>query len=387
MAYLDHNATSPLRPETRAAMERAFSIGGNPSSVHRAGRAARAMVEDARETIAGISGSKASEVILTGGGTEANALALRGAIAGAAEQEHRIARLLVVGTAHDSVRATAKLLAETTPGLRLGFIPVTGDGLIDPSALRMLLMNGKGRALVSLLFVNNETGAVENIEALAKLIRAEAQDSLIHVDCVAAGYSPPRFADWNIDYLTLSAHKIGGPQGAGALIARHDVPLSPLVPGHQENRRRGGTENLGGIAGFAAALEMLETRRDTERAGHAALRDEFEDRLRVIAPEVVIFGEPVARAANTSCFAIPGLLAETALIGLDLDGVCVSSGAACSSGKVGASHVLAAMGVPENLARCALRVSLGWSSTGEDIQAALNSLERLLARRSALAAA
>jgi cysteine desulfurase len=387
MAYLDHNATSPLRPEAWAAMERALSIGGNPSSVHRAGRAARAILEDAREAIAGVAGSKASEVIFTSGGTEANALALRGAIAGAAEQEHRVARLLVVGTAHASVRATAELLAETTPGLRLGFIPVTGDGLIDPSALRMLLMNGKGRALVSLLLVNNETGAIENIEALAKLIRAEAQDSLIHVDCVAAGYSPPRFAAWNIDYLTLSAHKIGGPQGAGALISREDVPLSPLVPGHQENRRRGGTENLGGIAGFAAALKVLEARRDAERAGHAALRDEFEDRLRVIAPEVVIFGEPAARGANTSCFSIPGLLAETALIGLDLDGVCVSSGAACSSGKVGASHVLAAMGVPESLARCALRVSLGWSSTREDIESALNSLERLLARRSALAAA
>lgn len=387
MAYLDHNATSPLRPEARAAMERALSIGGNPSSVHRAGRAARAILEDAREAIAGTAGSKASEVIFTSGGTEANALALRGAIAGAAEQEHRVARLLVVGTAHASVRATAELLAETTPGLRLGFIPVTGDGLIDPSALRMLLMNGKGRALVSLLLVNNETGAIENIEALAKLIRAEAQDSLIHVDCVAAGYSPPRFADWNIDYLTLSAHKIGGPQGAGALIARQDVPLSPLVPGHQENRRRGGTENLGGIVGFAAALKVLETRRDAEQAGYAALRDEFEGRLRVIATEAVIFCEHAARAANTSCFAIPGLLAETALIGLDLDGVCVSSGAACSSGKVGASHVLAAMGVPESLARCALRVSLGWSSTREDIEAALNSLERLLARRSALAAA
>lgn len=387
MAYLDHNATSPLRPEARAAMERALAIGGNASSVHRPGRAARAFIDDARQTLARVAQAEETDVIFTSGGTEANALALRGAVAGAAEQEHRIARLLVVATAHDSVRAMAEALAETTPGLRLSVIPVTGDGRIDTAALRMLLMNGKGRALVSLLFVNNETGAIENIEALAKLIRAEAQDSLIHVDCVAAGYSPPRFADWNIDYLTLSAHKIGGPQGAGALIARQDVPLSPLVPGHQESRRRGGTENLGGIAGFAAALKVLETRRDAERAGHAALRDEFEDRLRVIAPEVVTFGEPVARAANTSCFAIPGLLAETALIALDLDGVAVSSGAACSSGKVGASHVLAAMGVSENLARCALRVSLGWSSTKEDIEAALNSLERLLTRRSARAAA
>jgi cysteine desulfurase len=387
MVYLDHNATSPLRPEARAAMDRALSIGGNPSSVHRAGRAARAIVEDGREQIAKIVGSKASEGIFTSGGTEANALALHGAVVGAAAQEHRIARLLVVGTAHDSVRDTAELLAETTPGLRLSFIPVTGDGLIDPSALRMLLMNGKGRALVSLLFVNNETGAIENIEALAKLIRAEAQDALIHVDCVAAGHSPLRFADWNIDCLTLSAHKIGGPQGAGALIAREDVPLSPLVPGHQENRRRGGTENLGGIAGFAAALNALDAQRAGEQARIATLRDDFENRLRAIVPDVVIFSERAPRAANTSCFAIPGLPAETALIALDLDGVAVSSGAACSSGKVAASDVLAAMGVPANLARCALRLSLGWSSTKQDIEAALNSLERLLARRSALAAA
>jgi cysteine desulfurase len=387
MAYLDHNATSPLRPEAGAAIERALSIGGNPSSVHRAGRAARAIVEGAREAIARIAGSKVSEVIFTSGGAEANTLALRGAIAGAAAQEHRIARLLVVSTAHDSVRAAAQLLSETTPGLRLSFIPVTNDGLIDPSALRMLLMNGKGRTLVSLLFVNNETGAIENIETLAKLVRTEAQDSLIHVDCVAVGYSPLRFADWNIDYLTVSAHKIGGPQGIGALIAREDVPLSPLVPGHQEDRRRGGTENASGIAGFAAALSALDAQRAGEQARIATLRGDFENRLRAMVPDVVIFSERAPRGVNTSCFAIPGLAAETALIALDLDGVCVSSGAACSSGRVGASHVLAAMGVPEGLARCALRLSLGWSSTQEHIEAALNSLERLLARRSALAAA
>ena len=368
-------------------MERALSAGGNPSSVHRAGRAARAIVEDARETIAAIAGSKTSEVIFTSSGTEANALALRGAIAGAAAQEHRIARLLVVSTAHDSVRAAAELLAETNPGLRLSFIPVTNDGLIDPSALRMLLMNGKGRTLVSLLFVNNETGVVEDIGALAAIIRAEAQDSLIHVDCVAAGHSPLRFADWKIEYLTLSAHKIGGPQGIGALIAREDAPMSALVPGHQENRRRGGTENASGIAGFAAALSALDAQRAGEQARIAALRDNFEGRLRATIPDVVVFSERASRAANTSCFAVPGLPAETALIALDLDGVCVSSGAACSSGKVGASHVLAAMDVPEGLARCALRLSLGWSSTEQDIEAALNSLEHLLARRSALAAA
>lgn len=387
MAYLDHNATSPLRPEARAAMERALAIGGNASSVHRPGRAARALIDDARQTLARVAEAKETDVIFTSGGTEANALALRGAVAGAAEQEHRIARLLVVATAHDSVRAMAEALAEATPGLRLSVIPVTGDGRIDSATLRMLLLNGKGRALISLLFVNNETGVVEDIEALAAVIRAEAPEALIHVDCVSAGYSPLRFAGWNIDYLTLSAHKIGGPQGVGALIAREPAPLEPLMPGHQEKRRRGGTENVAAIAGFAAALDALEASRASESARIAKLRDEFETRLRSIAPEAIVFAGGAPRAANTSCFAIPGLLAETALIALDLDGVAVSSGAACSSGKVGVSHVLAAMGVSENLARCALRVSLGWSSTQDDIGAAVHSINRLLERRSARAAA
>jgi cysteine desulfurase len=387
MAYLDHNATSPLRPEARAAMERALAIGGNASSVHRPGRAARAFIDDARQALARVAQAKETDVIFTSGGTEANAIALRGAVAGAAAQEHRIARLLVVATAHDSVRAMAEALAETAPGLRLSYIPVTGDGRIDPLTLRMLLMNGKGRALISLLFVNNETGVVEDIEALAAVIRAEAPDALIHVDCVSAGYSPLRFAGWNIDYLSLSAHKIGGPQGVGALIARDTAPLAPLMPGHQENRKRGGTENVAAIAGFATALEALDASRAPESARIAKLRDEFETRLRSIAPETIIFADGAPRAANTSCFAIPGLLAETALIALDLDGVAVSSGAACSSGKVGVSHVLAAMGASENLARCALRVSLGWSSTQDDVDAAVRSIGRLLERRSTRAAA
>ena len=387
MAYLDHNATSPLRPEARAAMERALAIGGNASSVHRPGRAARALIDEARQTLARVAEAKESEVIFTSGGTEANVLALRGAVAGAAEQEHRIARLLVAATAHDSVRATADALAETTPGLRLSVIPVTGDGRIDSAALRMLLLNGKGRALISLLFGNNETGVLEDIEALVAVIRAEAPEALIHIDCISAGYAPVQFAGWDIDYLTLSAHKIGGPQGVGALMARDTAPLAPLMPGHQENRRRGGTENVAAIAGFAAAIDALETSRLAESARVARLRGEFETPLRSIAPETIVFADGAPRAANTSCFAISGLLAETALIALDLDGVAVSSGAACSSGKVGVSHVLAAMGVPDNLARCALRVSLGWSSTKEDIEIALSSLERLLARRSARAAA
>ncbi|HEY4112652.1 MAG TPA: cysteine desulfurase family protein [Rhizomicrobium sp.] len=384
MIYLDHNATSPLRPEARAAMERALDIGGNPSSVHAAGRAARAAIEEARETVAAFAGGLPSEVVFTSSGAEANALALRGAVAGAAEGEDRITRLFVVATAHESVRAVAASLAETTPGLKLSEIPADANGRVDPAAFRLQLMSGKGRALVSLLYVNNETGVIEDIASLAKLIRTEAgEGALIHVDAVSSGYCPLRFRDWNVDYLSLSAHKLGGPQGAGALIAKDAAPLAPLFNGFQEMRRRGGTENLSGIAGFAAAARVLQSHGENEIARVMFIRDRFESKL----SGATVFAKDADRAPNTTCFAVPGLPAETALLALDLDGICVSSGAACSSGKVGPSHVLAAMGVPEEIGRCALRVSFGWNSRAEEADAAIASLEKLIARISARKAA
>jgi len=387
MHYLDHNATSPVRPEALAAMERALAIGGNPSSVHAAGRAARAVVEEARERVAAFAGAKAGEVVFTGGGTEANALALRGAIAGALEGEDRITRLMVVATAHSSARNVAAALADSVPGLRVSEIPVDSNGHIDAAAFRLSLMNGKGRALISLVAANNETGAIEDVAALNAVLRAECPEALLHVDAVSAGYLHVRFADWGADYLSLSAHKIGGPQGAGALLARDGTPLAALLPGSHERGRRGGTENVSGIAGFGAAARVLQMNRDAS-ADHARnLRDTFEAGLRRIAPDIIVFGENVARAPNTSCFALPDTLAETALMALDLDGVAVSSGSACSSGRVSPSHVLIAMGVPEPLARCALRVSFGWSSTKADVDAALASLEKLLERRLRLAVA
>jgi cysteine desulfurase len=384
MIYLDHNATSPLRPEARAAMERALDIGGNPSSVHAAGRAARAAIEEARETVAAFAGGSPGEVIFTSSGAEANALALRGAIGSAAEAEDRLTRLFVVATAHESVRAVTASLAEMTPGLKLSEIPVDANGRIDAAAFRLQLMSGKGRALVSLLYVNNETGVVEEIAALATLIRAEAgEGALIHVDAVSSSYCPIRFGQWNVDYLSLSAHKLGGPQGAGALIAKDAAPLAPLFNGFQEMRRRGGTENLSGIAGFAAAARVLQSHGENEIARVMFIRDRFESKL----SGATVFAKDAERAPNTTCFAVPGLPAETALLALDLDGICVSSGAACSSGKVGPSHVLAGMGVPEEIARCALRVSFGWNSRAEDADAAIASLEKLIARISARKAA
>jgi cysteine desulfurase len=388
MVYLDHNATSPLRASARLAVEAALAACGNASSVHGAGRAARARIEEARMSVAGLAGATSSSVVLTSGGSESNALALRGAIAGAAQQEDRIARLFVSTIEHESVRANASNLAEAVPGLKLTEIPVTEQGMIDLSALRLNLIQGKGRVLVSIMAANNETGVVQDIPAIAKLIRSEGgEGALFHIDAVqAAGRTQLSFDAWGADYMTLSAHKLGGPQGAGALLVRDGAPLAAQIAGGgQEMRRRSGTENVAAIAGFGAVAAELADFSDGVRSVRL-LRDRFETELAQMAPELIIFGAAAERLSNTSNFAIPGLAAETALIALDLDGVAVSSGSACSSGKVKPSHVLAAMGVDEALARCGIRVSFGWTNSDSDVDAAIDSLRRLIARRTALAA-
>ncbi|HEX3808952.1 MAG TPA: cysteine desulfurase family protein [Rhizomicrobium sp.] len=378
MIYLDHNATSPLRPEARAAMERALAIGGNPSSVHAAGRAARKLIEDAREQVAVFAGAKPAEVIFTSGGAEANALALRGAVAGDA-----VKRLFVAATAHESVRAVAAALAET--GLTVIEIPVNESGRIEPDHLRELLANGEGRALVSLIFANNETGVIEDVAHLSASLREIAPDALLHVDAVSCGYSPVRFSAWGADYLSLSAHKIGGPQGVGALIAKDGSPLDALFNGAQERRYRAGTENVSGIAGFGAAAQAVQARFDEEREHVALARRYFESELHRLEPNATIFSEHEIRQPHVCCFAIPQLRAENTLMALDLDGICLSSGAACSSGKVSPSHVLAAMGVEESLSRCALRVSFGPENTLMDVDAVFASLQRLIGRKLAVA--
>ena len=388
MVYLDHNATSPLRASARLAMEAALGACGNASSVHAAGRAARARVEEARDHVARLAGTTSACVVFTSGGSEANALALRGGIAGAAQQEDRIARLFVSTIEHESVRANASDLAEAVPGLKLTEIPVTEQGMIDLSALRLNLIQGKGRVLVSVMAANNETGVMQDIPTIARLIKSEGgEGALLHIDAVqTAGRTALSFDAWGADYLTLSAHKLGGPQGAGALLVRDGAPLAAQIAGGgQEMRRRSGTENVAAIAGFgAAAAELADFANGTAMV--RALRDRFEAELAQAVPELIIFGSNAERLANTSNFAIPGLAAETALIALDLDGVAVSSGSACSSGKVKPSHVLAAMGVNEALARCGIRVSFGWTNSDSDVDAAIASLRRLIARRTALAA-
>ena len=388
MVYLDHNATSPLRASARRAMEAALAECGNASSVHSAGRAARGRVESAREQVAALLGAASGSVVFVSGGSEANALAIRGAVAGAAEAENRITRLFVSAIEHESVGANAAALAETVPGVKLHVVPVTEQGVVDLQALRLALMQGKGRALVSVMAANNETGVVQDIAAVSRLVKSEGgEDSLLHVDAVqSAGRRALNFSASGADYMTVSAHKLGAPQGAGALIVTDGAPLAPQIGGGgQEMRRRSGTENVAAIAGFGAAAEEA-AEFGSEKARVLALRDRFELELKNVFPEVIIFGAAAERLPNTSNFAIPGLSAETALIALDLDGVAVSSGSACSSGKVKPSHVLAAMGVPQELARSGIRVSFGWSNRDEDVDVALASLRRLVARRAALAA-
>lgn len=385
MHYLDHNATSPLRPECLTAVTHALAVGGNPSSIHAKGRAARAIMEEAREKVAALVGARPADVIFTSGATEANDLALFGAVEGSlAEDETRITRIFVSAIEHSSVLSAADRLAERFPWARVTRLAVTADGVIDLEGLRVALREGKGRALVAVMAANNETGVVQPIAEVSRLVR-EA-NGLLLVDAVpAAGKIALDFS--LCDYMVLSAHKIGGPQGSGAVVVREGAPLQPqLVGGGQQKGLRAGTENLSGAAGFGVAAHSLADG-EGERARIAHLRDHFEAALKQAAPETVIFGVKQDRLCSTSCFAIPGLTAETALIGLDLDGVMMSSGSTCSSGKVAVSHVLAAMSVDEALAACALRASFGWSSTMHDVNAAVASLTKLRERSRGKAAA
>ncbi|MGH6876382.1 MAG: cysteine desulfurase family protein [Rhizomicrobium sp.] len=377
MHYLDHNATSPLRPEACAAMERVLAMPGNPSSVHRAGRAARAVVENARADVAMLVGARSEDVIFTSGGTEANALALWGAVQGATDAASPIKALWISAIEHDSIRKSAAAIAERFPALRLVSLPVTGDGVVDLDALSQVLKDTAERVLIAVMGANNETGVVQPVADVVELVRGVG--GLCLIDAVqSCGKIAARFGELGGDYMTISAHKLGGPRGVGALAARQGAPLAPQIAGgNQEKNRRAGTENVAGIAGFGAAARASM---QDEMARLTKLRDGFEAGLRRRFPDLVVIGERGPRLANTSNFALPGIAAETALIALDLDGVMVSSGAACSSGKVKPSHVLAAMGISADLAQSALRVSVGWNSCESDIEAALASLEKHCAR-------
>jgi cysteine desulfurase len=363
-SYLDYNATAPLRDEVRTAVIDALSLEGNPSSVHEEGRRARAAVEAARDKVARLVGAPAESVIFTSGGTEANALALAQAGDGW--------RVLVSAVEHTSVLATPDATR----------LPVTSDGVIDLDKLETELANPHLKGLVpfvSLMAANNETGAIQPVAETAKIVKNAG--GLMHTDAVqAAGRVRLDMAALGVDLLSLAAHKIGGPTGVGALVFREGVTVEPLIRGSgQERRRRAGTENVPGIVGFGVAAELAAA--DLGRLQQVtALRDELEARIGALAPDAVMFSASVPRLANTSYFSVPGAKAETLLIGLDLAGVAVSSGSACSSGKVEASHVLAAMDVAPELAQGAIRVSLGFGSKRDDIEAFLKAFGELIER-------
>lgn len=372
-AYLDWNASAPLRREAADAMRAAMDVTGNAASVHAEGRTARAIIERARFQIADLVGASPEAIAFTSGATEANNLALRGLIGASIEAGARITRLFVSAVEHESVLAVAGVLAEQAPGLRVSQIPVTADGCVDLRALRRMLMEGKGRTLLSVMAANNETGVIQPIAEIVALAREG--EALVHSDAAQApGRLPIDMANWGVDALSLSAHKMGGPQGAGALVLRDGVPLRPqMLGGGQEHNRRAGTPNVVAIAGFGAAAEIAR-REICDVQALRDRRDAFEAALRRADPTILIHGAAAPRLTNTSCLGLTGQRAETAVIALDLAGVAVSAGSACSSGKVRASHVLQAMGMDSETAGEAIRISIGPTTTDEDIQRGISAV-------------
>jgi cysteine desulfurase len=359
--YFDWNATAPLRREARAAVLSALDVTGNPSSVHAEGRIARRLIEEARENVALLVAAQPRNVAFTSGGTEANMLALTPA-SGSDATPH--GKLLVSAIEHASILAGGRFPASAVESL-----PVSGSGEIDLAMLELRLAELAGPLLVSVMMANNETGVVQPVSQVADLVHEVG--GALHVDAVQA---PGRIVcDINsigADLLTLSGHKIGAPKGVGALIRRDAAvpfPAPLLKGGGQERRVRAGTENVAGIAGFGAAAAAIFRGSASEWARLLALRERLEAGLKAHSPRMVIFGADARRLPNTTLFAVPGMKAETAVIAFDLEGVAVSSGAACSSGKVQPSHVLAAMGVPPELARGAIRVSFGPSTSESEI--------------------
>ena len=367
--YLDWNATTPLRPEARQAMAAAWDFLGNPSSVHAEGRQARRMVEDARAAVAEAVGAPRRNIVFTSSGTEANALALTPGLRSGSGAP--VQRLAVSAIEHASVLSGGRFPVDAVTR-----IPVTRSGVVDLHRLEGLLAS-EGPALVSIMAANNETGALQPVRKAAEIVHQAG--SQLHVDAIQAfGRISFNINEIGADLVTLSAHKIGGPKGVGALVLAEGVEgLDPLLRGGgQEFGRRAGTENVAGIVGFGAAVKAAMAAREGEAARLETLRDRLETGLREI-PGTIIFSDDVPRLPNTTLFTTPGLRAETAVIGFDLEGLAVSSGSACSSGKVQPSHVLEAMGFGAKLAQGAVRLSLGWSTSEADIESCLKAWRKL----------
>ena len=377
--FLDHNATSPLRPEARAAFLSALDAGGNASSIHTDGRSARARVERARAQIAALIGADSRAVVFTSGASEANSLVLHPQV----ERSGRLTYcdvLLTSAVEHPSVLKGHRFAPEAVEVL-----PVDGAGRLDLDALDAALARHASagrRALVSVMLANNETGVIQPVAEAAR--HARAHDGVVHCDAVqGAGRMDLSLAALGVDFLTLSSHKLGGPQGAGALVARDAETRMhvPLIPGGgQERGRRGGTENVAAIAGFGAAAEAARVHLPRAAERLQGLRARLETGIVEQLQGARVVGAGAERLPNTSCVIFAGLKAETLVIALDLAHVSVSAGSACSSGKVGASHVLAAMGYAGDDASGAIRLSLGWSSSEDDVDLALAALSRVVPR-------
>ncbi len=363
MIYLDYNATAPMKPAVRVAMLEAMERHGNPSSVHRFGRIARRYVEEARAAVAALVGVKPAQVIFTSGGTEANNIVFRGAEYGS---------YVTSAIEHDSI------LVPTPQAER---IPVNDDGVIDLAKAEIILQQAKTSSkLLSIMLVNNETGVIQPLTEAVRL--AKANKYLVHCDAVqAAGRLPIDFAKLGVDFLTLSAHKIGGPQGVGALVVGEKTTLRALQSGGgQEMNRRAGTENVAGIVGFGVAAQLAaDDLREVPKL--CVWRDRLQNKLKLIAgDEAVVLGASAPRVANTLCIAMRGISSETQVMAMDLAGIAVSAGSACSSGKVKSSHVLRTMGFDETVAGSALRLSLGWNTQGQDIERCIDAWHALYQR-------
>ncbi len=350
MIYLDYNATAPIRSEVMEVMAEAMQQPANASSVHALGRAAKQRLEAVRKILAEEISVWPNEVIFTASGTESNNMALRAF----ADRP-----LLVGATEHASIVKLAERLGGDT-------LPVDAQGVIDMEIMERKLQSLGTPALISVMLANNETGVIQPMADISKL--AKHYDALLHCDAVQAlGKLPVDMGLLGVDMMTLSAHKMGGPVGIGALIIRNDLPVKPLlIGGGQELGRRAGTENIAAAAGWAKAIALAQDRTWLDNVSRWL--DEMETTLQSVVPERVVFSEQVERVGNVSCLSMPGVNSETQLMAFDLEKLCVSAGSACSSGRVEPSHVLRAMGVAEEVAGCAIRVSAGWDTTQEEIK-------------------
>ncbi|EGE58112.1 UNVERIFIED_ORG: cysteine desulfurase [Rhizobium esperanzae] len=375
--YLDWNATAPLHPAAREAIMRAIDVFGNPNSVHGEGRAARAAIEGARRKVAALAGTDPGNVVFTSGATEAANLVLTPDFR-MGRTPLRLGHLYFSAVEHPAVREGGRFAKE-----KMTEIPVTEAGTADLDALATLLDahdKAAGLPMVAIMLVNNETGIVQPVEAAAKIVHAHG--GLLVVDAVqAAGRIALDIDRLGADFIIVSSHKIGGPKGAGALITRGEALMPrPLIQGGgQERGHRSGTQNSLALIGFGAAAEVAASELETRNVAIGALRDRLEAGMRRAAGDVIIHGEGGERVANTIFFTLPGLKAETGQIAFDLEGVALSAGSACSSGRLGESHVLTAMGRDAKLG--ALRISLGFSTTEEDIDRAIAAFAKIACRR------